>query len=84
MKHIWVKYKTGCEDVVHQEMLEYLLARGDIAQFYRTSETRWITPGIDVVRQRSGRHAGPERRTVQLRQSVLAQQFEPGYIGLSL
>ena len=84
MKHVWVKYKTGSEDIIHQEMFENLLARGYVAQFYRCSETRWITPGVDRVRGTAGRYAGPERRNIQCPQIVVSSQAGSGQNGLSL
>ena len=84
MKHIWVRYKTGTEDIVHQRMFEELLAHGAIAQFYRTSENRWITPGVDRIRETAGHYTGPERRNIELRQIVVSLQFGSEYTSLSL
>ena len=84
MKHIWVRYTTGIEDIVHQVMFEELLARGAIAQFYRISESRWITPGVDRTRQEpAGQYVGPERRNIALQRIVVPPQSGPEHTGLS-
>jgi hypothetical protein len=62
MTHLWVKYADGGNDIVAQKMLDDLLARNAIAQFYRPSESRWVTLGIDPIRGSGGRYAGQERR----------------------
>ena len=85
MKYIWVKHKTGTEDIVHQTMFEDLLARGDIAEFYRTSESRWIIPGIDRTRQEgAGQYVGPERINIELQQTAVPSQSGSEHAGLSL
>jgi hypothetical protein len=62
MRHLWVKYMNGNSDVVGEKMLNDLLARNEVAQFYRPSESRWVTLGVDVIRGAGGRYVGPERR----------------------
>jgi hypothetical protein len=62
MRHLWVVYANGTSDVVGQQMLDDLLARNEIAEFYRPSESRWITLGIDPIRGNRGCYVGPERR----------------------
>ncbi|MGD0231150.1 MAG: GSU3473 family protein [Syntrophorhabdales bacterium] len=64
MRHLWVRYVNGGSDVVGQKMLDDLLARNEIAQFYRPSESRWVTLGIDRIRGDGGRYLGPERRVI--------------------
>ncbi len=64
MKHIWVRYKKGTEDVVNQSTLDHLLAMDAIERFYRTSEARWVVVGTDRVRQNGGHYKGPERRNI--------------------
>jgi hypothetical protein len=64
MRHLWVRYANGTSDVVGQVMLDDLLVENKINQFYRPSESRWITLGIDPVRENGGRYAGPERRVI--------------------
>ena len=50
MKHIWVKYKGGIDDIVSHKMLNDLLAKDALEHFYRPSEARWINPSIDKIR----------------------------------
>jgi hypothetical protein len=64
MRHLWVVYANGASDVVAQKMLDDLLARNEIAQFYRPSESRWVTVGVDSIRGHGGRYVGPERRVI--------------------
>ncbi len=66
MRHVCVRYTTGTNDIVGQKMLDGLLARKEIAEFYRTSESRWITPGLDPIRGRGGHYGGPERRDIDV------------------
>ena len=64
MKHLWVKFANGVSDVVDQKMLNELIARDAVAQFYRPSESRWVTLGVDVIRGTGGRYMGPDRRLI--------------------
>ena len=64
MRHLWVRYANGTSDVVGQKMLDDLLAENRVAQFYRPSESRWITLGIDAIRGHGGRYVGLERRVI--------------------
>ncbi len=64
MRHLWIRYTNGTDDVVGQKLLDDLLARNEVAQFYRPSESRWVTLGIDPIRGDGGRYIGPERRAV--------------------
>jgi len=64
MRHLWVRYTNGTDDVVGQKMLDDLLARNEIVQFYRPSESRWVALGIDQIRGNGGRYVGPERRVI--------------------
>ena len=50
MKHVWVKYRNGADDIVNQRTLDDLLARNSIEKFYRASESRWIILGVDRIR----------------------------------
>ena len=50
MRHIWVRYKDGLDDIVPHKMLNDLLARDALEYFYRPSESRWIDPSIDKIR----------------------------------
>jgi hypothetical protein len=62
MKHLWVRYANGVSDVVGQKLLDDLIARKEVAQFYRPSESRWVTLGVDSIRGTGGQYLGPERR----------------------
>ena len=62
MRHLWVRYVTGANDVVDQKMLDELIVRNEVVQFYRPSEARWVTLGVDVIRGVGGRYVGPDRR----------------------
>ena len=84
MKHIWVRYGTGTEDIVQQNMFENLLACGSITQFYRTSEARWITPGIDRIRVSAGHYVGAERRNIALGQMVAYFEFRSELASLNV
>ena len=64
MKHLWVRYMNGVSDVVDQKLLDELLARNEVAQFYRPSESRWVTLGVDAIRGAGGRYVGPDRRLI--------------------
>ncbi len=53
------KYKF---DLVSDDQLDHLIARGEITHFYRPSEKRWVDVRSDPVRQREGWYQGAERR----------------------
>jgi hypothetical protein len=62
MWHITIKYKNNTEDIVPPFMLDGLISSEKIKQFYRPSEEKWVTLGVDQVRKSKGTHTGPERR----------------------
>jgi hypothetical protein len=62
MWHIQVRYKNNAHDIVPAFMLDKLIAAEKIKQFYRPSERRWITLGLDPVRTSARTHDGLERR----------------------
>jgi hypothetical protein len=62
MWHITIKYINNTEDIVSNFMLDELITSEQIKQFYRPSEERWVTLGVDQTRQTAGLHTGPERR----------------------
>ncbi len=45
-----VQYHNNEYNYVSSSMLDKLIADEEISKFYRPSEKRWITPGIDPVR----------------------------------
>jgi hypothetical protein len=64
MRHLRIRYTNGTIDVVGKTMLDALLARDEVAQFYRPSESRWVTVGNDPVRGNGAGYLGPERRVI--------------------
>jgi|WetSurMetagenome_2_1015567.scaffolds.fasta_scaffold442614_2 hypothetical protein len=64
MRHLRIRYTNGTIDIVGKTMLDVLLARDEIAQFYRPSESRWVTVGNDPVRGNGAGYVGPERRVI--------------------
>jgi hypothetical protein len=62
MWHIAIKYKSNTEDIVPPSMLDELITSDQIKQFYRPSEERWVTLGVDKIRKARRKHNGPERR----------------------
>jgi hypothetical protein len=62
VRHIEVEYQDGVHAFVDDYFLENLLKSNRIKQFYRPSERRWITVGIDPVRSGKGHYCGMERR----------------------
>jgi hypothetical protein len=66
MRFVMIKYQDDEVDVVKAALADKLISAGKIKQFYRGSEHRWITLGIDPVRGKGGHYAGPDRRVLQL------------------
>jgi hypothetical protein len=62
MRHIEVKYQDGSDAFVDDYLLDALIHSRQIQQFYRPSEKRWITIGIDPVRKERVGFSGRERR----------------------
>ena len=62
MWHIAIKYRSNTEDIVPPTMLDELITSDQIKQFYRPSEERWVTLGVDKIRKARRKHKGPERR----------------------
>jgi hypothetical protein len=62
MWHIAIKYKSDTEDIVSSFMLDELITSGRIKQFYRPSEEKWVTPGVDRIRKAGDAQRSPERR----------------------
>ncbi len=59
-----VIYADDSEDIVPDFIFEQLLQLNKIKRFYRYSESRWVTVGVDPVRKsgKGRRYKGPERR----------------------
>ena len=62
MRHLWVRYANGVSDVVNQKLLDELIAKNALKEFYRPSESRWVMLGVDQIRGVGGRYVGPDRR----------------------
>ena len=62
MRHLWIRYANGVSDVVNQKLLDDLIEGNALKEFYRPSESRWVTLGVDQVRGAGGRYVGPDRR----------------------
>jgi hypothetical protein len=60
-----VQYQDDKFDYVNETTLGRLIFSREIKRFYRPSEEKWITPGLDPVRGAGGPYTGPERRQVQ-------------------
>jgi hypothetical protein len=43
-------------------MFNELLSSNEVRQFYRHSEERWVTLGVDPLRGMGGAYEGPDRR----------------------
>lgn len=57
-----VQYHNDKFDYVNDFALGKLITAKEIKKFYRPSEERWITVGVDAVRGTGGHYTGPERR----------------------
>jgi len=62
MRHIEVKYQNDTHAFVDDYLLEELIKSKQIKQFFRPSEKRWITIGIDRIRIGKTPYWGKERR----------------------
>ena len=62
VRHLEVKYQDGSHAFVDDHSLESLIKSNRIKQFFRPSEKRWITIGIDSIRSWKGNYLGRERR----------------------
>ncbi|HOO89691.1 MAG TPA: hypothetical protein PLA74_02600 [Syntrophales bacterium] len=62
--YIRVKYIDDSYDYVAGLVLDKLIRANKIKQFYRYSEEKWVTPGVDPIRGMGGLYTGAERRRV--------------------
>lgn len=62
MRHIEVKYQNGAHAFVDDYLLDALIHSRQIQQFYRPSEKRWITIGVDPIRKEKVGYSGREKR----------------------
>jgi hypothetical protein len=74
-----VEYQDGENAFVDDYLLENLIKSNQIKQFFRPSEKRWITVGIDPVRSGKGHYYGVERRrTGRSEEMIPLRQWEKG------
>jgi len=79
VRHIEVEYQDGGHAFVDDYSLENLIKSNQIKQFFRPSEKRWITVGIDPVRSRKGHYYGMERRrTGRSEEMIPLREWEKG------
>ena len=71
MRHIEVEYQNDTHAFVDDYSLENLIKSNQIKQFFRPSEKRWITVGIDTVRSGKGHYYGMERRRTGLSEETI-------------
>jgi hypothetical protein len=62
MRHVEVTYQNDTHAFVDDYLLEDLIRSKQIKQFFRPSERRWITIGIDPIRVGKSFYRGKERR----------------------
>ncbi|MGO9612432.1 MAG: GSU3473 family protein [Dissulfurispiraceae bacterium] len=62
--HIRVMYNNSKYDIVTDFILDMMLSTCEIKKFYRYSEARWVTVGVDPIRteKKHVNYTGPERR----------------------
>jgi len=66
---IRVQYHNGVYDIVSAATLKRLIINGKIKKFYRYSEKRWVTIGVEPIRKGAqvlAPYAEPERRSPQI------------------
>jgi hypothetical protein len=88
MRHIEVKYQNGTHAFVDDYLLDALIHSRQIQQFYRPSEKRWITIGVDPIRKEKVGYSGRgRRRTGHYREMIplaagpaLGESISPGRI----
>jgi hypothetical protein len=79
VRHIEVEYQDGVHAFVDDYSLENLIQSNRIRQFYRPSEKRWITVGIDPVRRGKGHYYGMERRrTGRFEEMIPLREWKKG------
>jgi len=58
-----VRYTKENYGITPRQFLGELIAAQKIMQFYRESQKRWVTPGVDPVRGMGGPYEGPDKRS---------------------
>jgi hypothetical protein len=59
---IRVQYNNDVYDYVPDRVLNQQIVRKNIKRFYRPSEKKWVTVGVDRIRGVGGAYDGAERR----------------------
>jgi len=62
---IMVRYERDTDGITSRQCLNELIASKRIIQFYRESEKKWVTVGIDPCRGVGGIYNGPKRRSTE-------------------
>jgi hypothetical protein len=82
MRHVEVRYQNDTHAFIDDYLLEDLIRSKQIKQFFRPSEKRWITIGIDPVRMGKSFYLGKERRRMghveEMIPPPVAHSFSPG------
>ena len=60
--YLRVKYVDNSYDYIVGTGLGKLIRENKIKRFYRYSEEKWVTVGVDPVRGVGGLYGGPDRR----------------------
>jgi len=68
MMHIRVVYYNDKYDYVTDLKFQELLGLKQVKRFYRPSEKRWVTVGIDRIRGMGGTYSGLDRRKTLMQQ----------------
>lgn len=63
--YLRVKYTDNSYDYIAGTVLDKLLHEHKIKRFYRYSEEKWVTVGVDPIRGTGGIYGGPDRRKMQ-------------------
>jgi len=61
---LWVMYHDSECAFLPAELLDRLINKNEVVKFYRNSEERWVTIGVDPIRigKRKDKYNGLERR----------------------
>ncbi|TFG91518.1 MAG: hypothetical protein E4H15_05675 [Syntrophobacterales bacterium] len=60
--YLRVKYVDNSYDYIAGTVLGKLIRDNKVKRFYRYSEEKWVTVGVDPIRGIGGLYAGPDRR----------------------
>jgi len=63
--YLRVKYTDNSYDYIAGTVLGKLIRDNKIKRFYRYSEEKWVTIGVDSIRGKGGIYGGPDRRAMQ-------------------